>query len=346
MKRALIISSSIFISCIIFTVVLFLFSDQPNRKPNHFQRQFTSLKIKLKHRIPTTDHSYMITGHANGSYFFSDEKAPFHLLISDQNLAQIKDMVVSFPMKTDPRAARLYFTESYFYVIDYNKSLITKGTLSDWSTVNTLVDTISFIDALPINNSTIIVRKANPQNGEFILGSIDLGTLQTELFPSLLEKQIDGRFCTDGQLHYDAFSSRVVYVYFYRNQFISMDDHLNTHYRAHTIDTISHVRLEIDNIDSEHSVTLSSPPFVVNRISRVDHGLLFIHNGLKADNEESNDFGQHSVIDVYTLSNGNYLHSFYIPHEDGQKMKDFLVTDHTLMATFPESIASYSLPSY
>jgi hypothetical protein len=42
----------------------------------------------------------------------------------------------------------------------------------------------------------------------------------------LLEKQVDGVFDTDGQLLRDDITGELVYIYFYRNEFMVMDSNL------------------------------------------------------------------------------------------------------------------------
>ncbi len=53
----------------------------------------------------------------------------------------------------------------------------------------------------------------------------------------LLQKQVDGIFCTDGMMSYCKKSGKLIYVYYYRNQFICADSNLHLIYRGNTIDT-------------------------------------------------------------------------------------------------------------
>ncbi len=73
-------------------------------------------------------------------------------------------------------------------------------------------------------------------------------------------------------------------------------------------------------------MTMSSPPLVVNKSAVVDDGHLFVHSNLMANNEASKAFDEASVIDVYSLTDGAYKFSFYIPDYQSHKASSFTYT--------------------
>ena len=159
----------------------------------------------------------------------------------------------------------------------------------------------------------------------------------------ILEKQVDGIFCTDGTLHAQPDSNRLIYVYHYRNQFICMDTNMRVLYRGKTIDTISQVKFTVGSIPSKKAITLSSPPQFVNEQSCISGNYLFIHSGLRADNDETGIYENSSPIDVYSLTNGNYILSFYLPDYRHHKIQDFGVFGNTLVALYDHYIYTYTL---
>lgn len=159
----------------------------------------------------------------------------------------------------------------------------------------------------------------------------------------VLEKQVDGIFCTDGTLLAQPDSNRLVYVYHYRNQFICLDTNLRVRYRGKTIDTVSRVKFAVDRIPTQRSITLSSPPEFVNEQSCVSGNYLFIHSALHADNEELSMFQRTSPIDVYSLLDGSYILSFYLPDYRQKKIQDFGVFGNTLVALYDHWLYTYTL---
>jgi hypothetical protein len=160
---------------------------------------------------------------------------------------------------------------------------------------------------------------------------------------AVLEKQVDGIFDTQGALLAQPGANRLVYVYNYRNQFIVMDTNLQVRFKARTIDTVSRVKFSVGYVPSDRSLTLSSPPQFVNLQSCVDGNYLFIHSALRADNDVPTMFEQGSAIDVYSLIDGKYIFSFFLPDYAHQKVRDLRVAGNTLIALYGQYAYSYKL---
>src|SRR5690606_2974050 len=62
---------------------------------------------------------------------------------------------------------------------------------------------------------------------------------------SILKKQIDGIFDSEGSLHWNDSHQNFIYVYRYRNSFQVIDKKLNHLYSSKTIDTISQAILDL-----------------------------------------------------------------------------------------------------
>ncbi len=135
----------------------------------------------------------------------------------------------------------------------------------------------------------------------------------------------------------------LIYLYYYRNEFICLDTNLNLLYKGSTIDTISKAQIKIVEIRSEKISTFAERPLIVNRKSCISRGWLFVNSGLKANNEERQSFDQLAVIDLYSLIDGTYQFSFYMPDPITKKMRDFIVVEKTLIALYDNYIAAYDL---
>jgi hypothetical protein len=118
---------------------------------------------------------------------------------------------------------------------------------------------------------------------------------------------------------------KLVYVYYNRNQYITLDTNLNLLFRANTVDTANTKSLKTVIVKSDNTFTVAEPSRIANQSSYSYNNNLFIHSMLKADNERLDSFMRSSIIDVYDLEKGIYKHSFYVPKYKGNRIKNFIV---------------------
>jgi hypothetical protein len=90
---------------------------------------------------------------------------------------------------------------------------------------------------------------------------------------------------------------------------------------------------------------MKQPPQMVNRIGAVWNGKLYLESMLKADNELPLDFAENTVIDAYSVTNGNYIASFYIPPYKGNKLYMFSIINKKLYAIYGKAVVVYDLPA-
>ncbi|HVU95410.1 MAG TPA: hypothetical protein VHE34_09305 [Puia sp.] len=218
--------------------------------------------------------------------------------------------------------------------------LLAGGRVGD-TTLHRLANHAYFGLAAPLSPSTQILRATDARLKQNILLKQTPDTLMSK--GPILEKQVDGIFCTDGYLHAQPDSNRLIYIYSYRNQWICLDTNLNIRYKARTIDTISRVKFSVGSIPSQHALTLSSPPTFVNQQSCINGNYLFVHSALRADNDERDLYEMSSPIDVYSLIDGKYLLSFYLPDYRKHKIRDFRVFGNTLVALYDHYAYTYTL---
>ena len=81
----------------------------------------------------------------------------------------------------------------------------------------------------------------------------------------------------------------------------------------------------------------------MNDLGAVAEGKLFLQSMLKADNELPLDFAENTVIDAYSVTNGNYVASFYIPPYKGHKPNQFNVINKKLYAIYGNTVVVYDL---
>jgi hypothetical protein len=179
-------------------------------------------------------------------------------------------------------------------------------------------------------------------NNQNILAKVTTDSPYVKLGTAVLKKQVDGIFCTDGTLDYDPQTGTLVYLYHYRNEFVTLDTNLQVRYTGHTLDTNTTAKLQVTQL-ADGSSKFSAPPTYVNSIARIADGRIYVLSALLADNEDKSVIAHHEIIDVFALDNGEYRYTLYIPLHNGEHITDFIVKGAQLLALFDHTLNAYTI---
>ena len=315
---------------------LFVLSKVPNTYSNGFKRNISdsSLLVTTYYRDLKSDECY-IAGYTDKSVYVGDYDRPGELLCLNDSFTSFNLIRLSKEADSLPVSVRSFVERNRIVLSDRESRRLFEFKPAGLDGIAQFQEVFKIppVNALcPISSSTYVIRSPDSGLRKNSIIKWDQSAKTSKQVNNILQKQIDGFFCTDGILNFDPVSSRFVYVYFYRNQFISFDTNLFVIYRGNTIDTNRFAKIKVSRITSEDSYTFSAPPITVNQQSCTGNGLIFIRSGLLADNEDRQVFGKTSVIDTYNLSNGSYRFSFQLLDFDGFKIKDFAFVNHHIIA--------------
>ena len=154
---------------------------------------------------------------------------------------------------------------------------------------------------------------------------------------------MDGLFDTDGMMQYDQTTQKLIYVYYYRNQFIVTESNLNLLYRGNTIDSNTTVKFKVASFNRQRTTVIAAPLRINNKRILSYRGMIFIQSGLVSSNEQPDILGRYAVVDVYALNDGHYRFSFYIPRKEGKTLSDFIITRGHLVSICGNMLYSYEL---
>jgi len=346
MKNTYVLLTFVLIASASVVIGLHLLSTHHTSGDNGFTRLFPPQAITSREALDLGYNSYYFAGASSHRLYFANSTAPLHLISTSHTLADSQHIRLSLA-DTSYRFAnpRVLVDSPDFYMLDGVRPAMMHGTTDNWMATREPADTLFFSQAAPLSPTSFAVRVATGSPPRYVLGKITRQAGIT-LAPDVLVKQVDGLFCVDGMLHYDRELNTVVYVYYYRNEFICMDTSLNIRYRGKTIDTVSHARIKVAEIKKDHSVTLASPPQVVNKRIALSGQYLFVNSALMATNEDADLFAMTSVVDVYDLRDGHYQYSFYIPNVGERELSSFDVVGKTVIARFGERVYTFLLTGY
>lgn len=323
--------------------VLYAFNGDKSMELYKFNRLFPSNVVTKKSMLNLGHPSYYIAGATADKLYFGNLLAPLHMLESDRYLKDTTHIKLKIKNAENLKfkSIQVKVDSPYFFITEGTQPYLLRGSMSDWNAKPLMRDSIYFSLAVPISPTSFVLRSQSVSSREDELGKETEG--HVNYFPALLEKQIDGVFCVDGMLHYNKDLQAVVYVYYYRNQYVVMDTSLNLLYRGNTIDPISKAQIKADSFTSEgaRTYTMSAPPLMVNQKSCVYGNWLLVNSTIRAQNESKNMIDRTSVIDVYDLKTADYRFSFYLENYD--KFKGLWLFGKDLYAMSDQYVVSYTI---
>lgn len=340
--KAMILSSF----CSVLTVViLYICSEKIMHYSNPFQRRYPKNTAVQLQQIDLKFNSYYIAGFTKGRLYLGNFSNPQILTSFDNNLGNKKIAKINFDPGNIPfQNVTLCVRENYFYLKDGMVPALFRGSIKDWKINTRLNEMPFFTQAEPIDSTTIIFRNNSGKNMSNRLGIFNYEKENKITYKdSLLEKQIDGIFDTDGLLMYSEHNKKIIYLYYYRNEFIVAEKTGKLVYKGHTIDTTTKAKIKVTNVKKGAGRTMSAPPFIVNAHSFVFKNLLFVNSRVMGKYEDKNTWEYSSVIDIYDISKQTYLFSFSIYNIDGDNLKSFIVDGTYLYALIGNNLAVYKL---
>jgi hypothetical protein len=308
-----------------------------------FTRNFIDAPLISSTSMDLRYNSFFVAGLTEDKIYLGNYIAPLTIMIIDKGLKKPLIGRIDLEPHVDlPRGSvKLKIDSAFYYVMSGEVPMIYMGKTWISKARGLTSDDLYFKDAIPIGSETFVLKSESAKTHRDILIKKSKDSIIIDT--TMLERQIDGVFCTDGMLHYSKSMSSLVYVYFYRNQYILADTNLQDIKRFNTIDTTSRAKLVISTVESEGIRTLAAPPVVANKKSYVSGDWLYIQSGLLADHEAPDDLKNYAVMDVYHLPTHQYRFSFYLPFEKRQSLTSFSVFGHTIVALYGRYLFSYEM---
>ncbi|MBS1781006.1 MAG: hypothetical protein JST70_16900 [Bacteroidetes bacterium] len=341
-QRKLIIISACALISVLMVLGLYAYTSRQNHYGNGFIRLYPPHVLSGTKELNLGSDSHYICGLNKSNIYLGNFDNPKEFIVVDKNLTTFKSQTLAIPggMFIQKSSAILKADSPNLYLIDGINDNLLRWQLNSLQLLE-VHKLISNTLALPISSGSIVMRLYNNQARQSYLIKYSYDSLAPTA-KLQLQKQVDGFFCSDGELHYSKPLSSLVYVYFFRNQFICMDTNLNIQSYGKTIDTNTKAKIKVAAIRN-NTYTLSSPPMYVNNTACVDGELLFINSRLKATNESKEQFNQASVIDIYSLKAGLYKYSLYVPDFNGKKITNFKVDDRHLFVVQGKYVSVFQL---
>lgn len=345
--RIVIILIGCFLSVTVLVITLYALSDKIVHQPGNFLRIYEKGAAIKSNEMDLGVNSWYIAGITDDRIYLGNYLYPPSLLVTNMSLTDSQYINIRFRDMENTKiskSARIRLYSPYFYLADGMTPVLFRGRIGEWLADRFMYDSAYFDYTEIIGPSSAAIRTHN-LDLEITLGKVQDVTPHVSLAPDLLQKQIDGVFCTDGMLRYNETLHRLIYTYFYRNEYIVYDTNLNLDYRGHTIDTISRAQIKTAYVPSTNEHILTSKKYT-NLESCTSGNYLFINSGLLAKNDFKRSFDLMAIIDVYDLRDHTYRFSFPLNHYDAEtKLREFRVYQNKfLIGIYGSHLVKFDIP--
>lgn len=326
-------------------IALFLVSEDIVHYQNNFTRRFPPHPIKKTGEFDLGYNSYYLAGVDSRTLYLGNKTAPLHLLAIDTSMRDTSHIRIKIAPKSLPfKSVHVFVVPPFFYVADGSVPCIYRGHIGQWEGALIMKGQAYFSLLVPLDSTSFAFRAASAGTGENVLGLLTIqDSSLVQLHGNILEKQIDGVFCTDGMLIRNKELKRIIYTYYYRNQFISTDHGYTSIQRQNTIDTNAHAKLKLITSNGGETTRLASPPLKVNKSTSSFGNHMYINSAIMGRHEAKELWGQASIIDVYDISDKSYRFSFYIDHQNGHKLRAFFVHKNVIYALIGTKLIKYEI---
>lgn len=322
-------------------ICLFLSSENIIKKENNFTRRFLLHPVIEDKTLQLDNKNYYFAGNDEHNIYLGSKILPQTIIKVDTQLVHIEKTKIT-PDNLDHRFRniRVQVKFPYYYLYDGTVPVIFRGKIGDTSARTISYGDAYFSQIVVQDSSRFALRTQSRGNMQFVLAGLNLAEREKlVLYPSILERQIDGVFDVDGRL-ISSNNHNLIYAYTYRNQFIVMNDSLQVEKRLNTIDTTTRAKIKITAL-SNGKHKMEAPPMKVNRLSAANRNLLFNQSDLMGKLESKAAWKKAKVVDVYHIDKQMYVGSFYIYNKENQKITDLMATDKYLFVLRGNEVIRY-----
>ena len=344
-KKTLLMLTTLAIFGIGTVTLLFAFSEKKMHRNNAFQRRYIPHAIEKIHSFNLKYSSYYFAGEKNGKIYLGNTTAPLLMTVIDSSFRDTTTTMIRLDQMDLPyRAVKVWAVPPKFYVVDGTVPIILRGDITDWKATTKMQGDYYFNHAYPISTNKLAVQSSSGVNRENILGTIEIGDSVSGVFSNeLLEKQLDGMFDTDGRLIYNSTLDKLVFTYYYRNEYLGIDQDLKLGFKGRTIDTISLAQLHIAKNVSKGQRKLGGNTLVVNKQTSTDDKFLLIDSPRIGKLEPESMLEDANILDVYDLRDQTYQFSFYLYKHEKSKAREFIIRNQRLYALQGNYLVAYKM---
>ncbi|UPK68797.1 hypothetical protein [Chitinophaga filiformis] len=319
-------------------------SRQPYEIKHGFNRLFTSGKpLKLIKKLSAAYPLYSAGYNDSNIYFHTDD--PHIIAYTDTACSTIKTIHLPIDSTASKGLANAFSTYVRYpeaFIFAYNLAAILVYDLQT-GTQTTIPTPSNYSNAVQISDSAFILKYFTGDSTDQSFCKLNIYTKQLTKAERLTEDLSSG-----GMLLYNDQDVSCYYIHHYNNRITIFDTAFRSLRATHTIDTFTQSQIEyISRNKTGSSEVLYKPDgtrMLINYLSQLYRGHLYVNSLIKADNETLLTDQSATVIDIYSTNMDKYMESIYIPVPRKQHLKSFRIFGRKILATYTNQLALYEFP--
>ncbi len=328
-------------------VGLYLLSDNTMKRNNAFQRKYIPHALLEDGNFTLESNSFYIAGSHEDIIYLGNHFAPLYLKAINTQSKTTQDIKIEIENYQLPyKRVRIEVKPPHFFVGDGTVPVLFKGAIADWKARLFSHDKAYFYQYKIMDSASIAILTTSTKTNANTLGILKSkkDSTQLSLHPSILKQQINGTFDTDGLLLWDEQNQSIIYVYYYRNQYIIADKQLSNSTEGKTIDTISKAQIDVAYYPNKAEYKLGKS-IMVNRFASIYGNNLYVSTDRLGKYEEEDILRSASIIDQYDIRDNSYIKSFYFYHQPNKKLKEFKVKNDRVIGLVDNQLWIYKIKS-
>ncbi|MFZ4929119.1 MauE/DoxX family redox-associated membrane protein [Chryseobacterium sp. Mn2064] len=320
--------------------LLYLQSEKQLRISNNFTRRYIPHAIENEASLDLNYNSFYFAGQDDGNIYLGNTTAPLNITIVRKDLKGFSKFRIPLDTKAHPfKSLKVMWQSPNYYIYDGTVPIIYRGNLEKTDSLNIVSFDEMYFDQLhATSDNSFLFRSQSSKYKTFIIG--DYKNHRMNLHYDLLGTGNTGYIENDGLLISDLENKSFVYVYYYKNEFVSFNNTLGKHNKFRLISFKKEQSMETVKL-SDGTTKIKNPLQQSVKNAVISDKILFINSNSKAIHDGILQWNKASIIDIYKTDQQYYSGSFLVPDRHGEKLKDMFIDGKYLYILIGNEIVKY-----
>jgi len=319
---------------------MYLQSEKELRKNNNFTRRYIPHALGDEAKLDLNFNSFYFIGQDSLNIYLGNTTAPLNLTIVKKDLSSFSKFRI--PLDTNShqfKSIKVTWNTPYYYIYDGTIPVIYKGIIGNKQSLDTLSFGDMYFDQLNvISDKDLLFRSQGSKFKNFVIGSYQNKHINLQY--NILGSDKTGYINNDGVLITDDNKKNSLYLYYYKNEFVTINNVNGYISRFKLISYKRDQKTETVKLP-DGSTKVKNPLQQSIKNAFVANNLLFINSNSKATHDGTMQWNKASIIDFYKINQQYYSGSFLVPNRHGEKLKDMLITGEYLYILIGNEIIKY-----
>ena len=328
-------------------VLLFLSSKNQSYEPKNIKRRFLPSVAEAATFTLNSD-KYYFAGFSDRRLYLAQSDKPLLLTSFDPslNFFEVKKMEAKQFYELPFRNLRMRVVGETYYLYDGTVPVIFSGYVNG-SNFKTVSKQDAYFSQLVIDNSShFIILVQSTENHQFAFAELNTERIpKVRIHNNILPYQKNGIFDIDGRMFYAQNYHNMVYMYSYRNEFLTWNTKTGIHKKFATLDATEPVDIPVIEL-KDGSRKMGAPNLKINEVGGIWQNKLLINSSVRGLFETERQWRNNHIIDIYDTVNGHYLGSFFVKKVDTEKITDILITDKWFYIIQGNTLKKYRINSH